>query len=147
MKKEEMLLETALHGGIAVEIEREDGTIDYAHYESSNGEYSIDKAYRLNKDAKNLNFYGQAYARRELFLGYMQEYRRTCEEVEKIDEIKATKPYTEEVEVVFDDVHSKLDNMVIDLCRRLMHWTGCNFSSARQQIVTDSVTYSAFQNN
>ena len=144
MSLKEMLIKTALYDGVGVKVTDKSGTFYYFYENFSDNNHGVDRAFRHFCHGETVDIFPRNKCRMLLFKEYMIEYRNALRQVDEADKEFTLNPHNVNASQVFANAHVKEASMMITLCRRLMHWTGCSFRSAKRQIATGNVDYEAF---
>ena len=143
MTKNEMRTKLTLHKGVGVEVAGTHGPI-YYFYEDFDGDDGISRAYKHFNHGESLTFYTGTWAKQSQFKEYMNLYNRMVYIADIANKEFDQNPESERAEKRFNEAYNRQVNYLAFLCKQLINWTGCTFDSAKQQIITNQVRYSAF---
>lgn len=143
MTKNEMRTKLCLNDGVGVEVKDASGTFFY-FYENFKNSDGISRAYRHFNHGEKLTFYSASWAKQEQFKEYLELYNKIVSLADEAEKAYEQDPENEEAEKLFDETYKRQFDYMMFLCQKLIKWTGCNFDSAKKQINTNSISWSAF---
>lgn len=143
MNKNEMRTKLCLNDGVGVEVTDVNGTF-YYFYENFTNDDGISRAYKHFNHGEKLTFYSTTWAKQEQFKEYLELYSKMVSLADEAEKAYEQEPENKEAEKLFDETYKRQFNYMMFLCQRLIEWTGCNFNSAKKQINTNKISWSAF---
>lgn len=145
LDKNGMRTKLLLNDGIGVEVlDPSNNSVCFYFYENFKNDDGIARAYRHFNHGEHLTFYSRTWARQSQFKEYMELYSEMCRQSDEANTAYAVDPENPLAANSFMDAYTRQLDYMLFLANRLTVWTGCTFSEARKQVLSQSVLYSAF---
>ena len=138
-----MKTKLCLNDGVGVEVTDEHGTF-YYFYENFKNDDGISRAYRHFNHGEKLAFYSPTWAKQTQFKEYMELYKKMVALADEAEKAYEQAPESKEAEQLFDETYKRQFDYMMFLCNKLIEWTGCNFDSAKKQIITNQISWLSF---